>query len=582
MLSKEWKDRFLKIPGSRQVKEHLLKQGHSEFEAEVGGLFTSFTLLIVLVVLLNSFIFGLIKQFFNSLWVSCSENPSQAILLGLLSTFLILSVFFLLLKKSSEKKAEKDYQERRERHKMDEKRQYMRKGAMGNFEEILRHYLSEKYPEIELKSAHVVDTTPRIRFQARRFSTEFGGKVDQNYQLFRDTLFADTLHVLETTFGLSENIPSVIVDALMSFIDRGAKYYDGAVLSVKADRPVFEHVTKAKTPPFKAMTSFDLRYHDGMEGKRMPEEESKTSRVIERIIENAPKLDIHYEDKKVKVDEGWDKPKPVEEPGVIQETLRGKELNSMSLDEFQNLVTGFLTKMSFEVLKTKKIPGGTIQIMVDFHHPVVGGNFVVLARQYPENAPVHADLVRQLDELAREEACKRGIFVVTGRFTEEAKNISKKLAIDLVDGPKFSEILEGPAYDGRWTFRIVDEKGVVNDLSKMPLMSFEKEVDLFLKSMGFRVEKIRRMPGGAVVAVAEFPHPITGGKFAVMAKQFPATERVAAELVSEMAHVMSAEFCHRGLLMVPADFAMDAKALSRFSGVELADRNTWENLRRQI
>ncbi|HUO58182.1 MAG TPA: restriction endonuclease, partial [bacterium] len=83
-------------------------------------------------------------------------------------------------------------------------------------------------------------------------------------------------------------------------------------------------------------------------------------------------------------------------------------------------------------------------------------------------------------------------------------------------------------------------------------------------------------------AVAEFPHPVTGGKFAVMAKQFPATDRVGPELVSELTHVMTAEFCHRGLLMVPSDFSREAIALSRFSGVELVDRNTWENLRRQL
>ena len=139
----------------------------------------------------------------------------------------------------------------------------------------------------------------------------------------------------------------------------------------------------------------------------------------------------------------------------------------------------------------------------------MGGNFLVLARQYPETAPVHADLVRELDELTREEACKRGIYIVTGRYTEEARNITRKLAVDLVDGAKLSELLEGPAYDGRWTFRVVDEKGVVTDLSKMALMNFELEVDLLLKSMGFRVEKIRRVPGGSVLAVAEFPHPVT-------------------------------------------------------------------------
>jgi hypothetical protein len=369
---------------------------------------------------------------------------------------------------------------------------------------------------------------------------------------------------------------------MMNFISGKAKYYDGHVLSVKAQRDVFEHTRQKKLPPFKVLTSFDLRYNDGMEVKPMPEEESKTARLIERIKENAPRLDVRYESAKTKVDDGWERPKAVEEPEVIQETLRGKEFSSMPLAQFQDLVLSVLAKMSFDVQKVKKIPGGTLQIQADFSHPVVGGSFLVLARQYPETAPVHADLIRELDEVTREEACKRGIYIVTGRFTEEAKNISRKMAVDLVDGVKLTELIQGSHYDGRWTFRVVDEKGVVTDLSKMPLLNFEREVDLFLKSMGFRVEKIRRVPGGAVVAVAEFPHPITGGKFCVLGRQFPAGERVPGELVSEMSHVMRSEFCYRGVLMVPADYAMDARALARFSNVELVDRNTWENLRRQL
>jgi hypothetical protein len=111
---------------------------------------------------------------------------------------------------------------------------------------------------------------------------------------------------------------------------------------------------------------------------------------------------------------------------------------------------------------------------------------------------VHADLIRQLDVLAREENCKRGVYIVTGQFTEEARNISLKMAVDLVDIKKLFSLLEAPPYDGRWTFRVVDEKGVLNDLNRMPLLSFEKEVDLFLKSTGFKVTKIRRVPASSV------------------------------------------------------------------------------------
>jgi restriction endonuclease Mrr len=368
----------------------------------------------------------------------------------------------------------------------------------------------------------------------------------------------------------------------MKFISGNAKYYEGSVLSVKAQRDVFQHHREKKTVPFKTLTSFDLRYNDGMEVKPLPEEESKQARVLERIKENAPKLNVRYEAPKKKEDDGWEKPKEIAEPEVIQETTRGKEMSALPLAQFQDLVLSVLTKMSFSVQKVKKVPGGTLQIQVDFSHPVVGGSFLVLARQYPETSPVHADLIRELDEVTREEACKRGIYIVTGRYTEEARNISRKMAVDLVDGTKLAELMEGPAYDGRWTFRVVDEKGVVQDLSRMPLLNFEKEVDLFLKSMGFRPEKIRRVPGGSVVAVAQYPHPMVGGKFCVLAKQFQAGEKVPPEFVSEMSHVMKAEFCHRGLLMVPADITQEARALARFSNVDLVDRNTWENLRRQI
>jgi restriction endonuclease Mrr len=230
----------------------------------------------------------------------------------------------------------------------------------------------------------------------------------------------------------------------------------------------------------------------------------------------------------------------------------------------------------------KKVPGGTVQILADYDHPVIGGNFMVLARQYPEGSQVHADLVKELDEITREEACKRGIYVVTGAFTEEARNVSRKMAVDLVDGKTLSGLLDGPSYDGRWSFRVVDEKGVVVDLSRMALLNFEQEVDQFLKSLGFQVVKIRRAPGGSVVAVVEHRHPVTGGKFAVLAKQFPPETQVPAEQVSEFAHIMQAEFCHRGILMATAGFSMEARALSRFSGVELVDGNTWENLRRRM
>lgn len=578
------KENLIRMPGARQVKKNLMAGGHTEKEANVGALAVAILLILVGILLFNSFVWASMAAFFQGLWgyFFQNQNQDQAVVLSVLISFLFGGFLLYFLNKGAEKKAETLQAERRERQKRDEMREHLGRGAMGHFEGLFRSEIGAKFPGITVKSVHVVDMIPRIRFQVNRQSSAFGEKVEKNYEIFRNNLFGDVLRVLETAFQLSPNIPFVIVDAMMEFINRKAEYYDGAVLSVKAQREVFENADRGKTPPFKILTSFDLRYHDGMEVEALPEEESKHARVIEKIREKAPRLEIRYEAPKTRTSDGWEKPPEVRDPVVIQETLKGKALNAMPLAEFQALIVGLLSKMSYDIKGVKKIPGGTLQILADYAHPVIGGNFMVLARQYPETAPVHADLVRELDALAREEACKRGVYIVTSHFTEEARNITRKMAVDLVGLEKLNEILAMPAYDGRWTFRVVDEKGVFTDLGRMPLLSFEKETDLFLKSLGFRVSKIRRVPGGAVVAVADHDHPITGGKFAVMARQVPEGERVPAELVSELSHVMASEFCHRGLLMVTADFGPDARALARHSNVELVDRNLWENMRRHI
>jgi hypothetical protein len=574
-------ERLQKIPGAKQVKNHLLKQGHTEQEATAGALAMAGLVIFLMVLLFNSFLFAIIKAFFANIWDYFAKNPTDATGIGIFGTVIFLGILFQFMNRATAKKKELHDQERMKHHRIGEKQQYIKKGAMGNYEEVFRYRLAEKYPEIEIKSVHVINTTPRIRFQAKRFNTELGGDVNTNYKLFREALFADILHIMETVFGMSENIPALIVDAMMNFISRSAKYYDGVVLSVRAQRNVFERLDLKKGNPFKLLSTFELHYNDGMEVQPIPGEEDKTAAVLEKIKEKAPKVDVFYPSlKKEKVDDGWEKPVDPGEPMPIQETFRGKELSSMPLPQFQELVAGLLGKYGFDVQKVKKLPGGIIQVLADFAHPIIGGAFLILARQQSESAPIHAEMIRELDELTREEACKRGIYIVTCPFTEEAKNNSKKMAVDLVDGKRLLELIEGPAFDGRWTFRIVDEKGVVTDLSRMPLLNFEQEEDLFLKSMGFKVEKIRRVPGGSVVAVAEYPHPITGGKFAVMGKQFPPETRVPPELVSELSHIMKAEFCHRGLLMVPCDYSMEARALARFSNVELVDRNLWDNLRR--
>jgi len=574
---------LVKLPGASHVKRHLLAQGHTEREARVGALGVAVLLILLTVLLFNAFVWGALVSLFSGAWHGLMRegNEDQAVLLFAGLSVLFVSILLLFLNRETQKKEEVQRRDRFAQQRLDEKRAHLARGAMGNFEELFRHELTLKRPDLEVRSVHTVDAVPRVRFKAYRPTTAFGGKVGKSYEDFRNRLFGDVLGSLEVAFRLSPNIPFVIVDALMEFINRKAEYYEGTVLSVRAQKEAFEK-RDPKASPFKVLITFDLRYKDGMEIQPIAEEESKQARVIERIRQGAPVLNVRYEAPEKKAEDGWEKPPEIKEEAFLQETLKGKELNALSPSRFQDLVVGVLAKMNYDLKGLKKVPGGTLQVQADYAHPVIGGSFLILARQFPESAPIHVDLVKELDGLAREESCKRGCYIVTGHFTEEAKNIARKMAVDLVDVGRLAGLLEARPYDGRWSFRVVDEKGVTADLARLSILDFEKETALFLKSAGFQVVKIRRVPGGAVVAVAEHDHPITGGKFAVMARQVQGEERVPAELVSELSHVMDAEFCHRGLLMVTGDLSREAQALARVSGVELVDRNLWENMRRHI
>src|SRR5215472_12294539 len=94
MLSQEWKEKFLKIPGAKQVRQHLLDQGHTEKEAEFGGLLASGLVLLLVFLVFESFLIEMLRTFFNSAWNFCRENPTEGIAAGFLVGILIVFILF--------------------------------------------------------------------------------------------------------------------------------------------------------------------------------------------------------------------------------------------------------------------------------------------------------------------------------------------------------------------------------------------------------------------------------------------------------------------------------------------------------
>ncbi|MGH7739579.1 MAG: restriction endonuclease [bacterium] len=577
------KNRLLQVPGAAFARDHLMAQGHTQSEAEVGGMVAAGLVIFLTILCFNSFLLGMIRGFFSGTWVFIQDNPAAGAVAVFFATLLLLGLLFRALGIREKKQKDMKAAERRRQAELISRKESLNRGGWAHFEQVFRARLGERYPEIEVRSVRVMGGIPRIQFAARMFRGKTQEEIRENFNRFQQTLLNDTLHAIQVGFEMGENAPALIVDALMSFVDGRARFYDGTVLSVKAEREIFRQIRFQDSGLFKDLSAFQLRYNDGMEVEAFPEEEDKQTRILERIRSQAPRLDIRYgvESKAPQEEEGWE---VTREPALNSEVsgeLDNESLSGIPLARFQAMAQGLLSRLGYDIVKVKKIPGGTLQLMVDFPHPVLGGRFMVLARQYPENAQVHADLVRELDELAREESCKRAIYLVTGLFTEEARNISRKIAVDIIDGPRLKDLLRAPMYRASDGMAAGGSEGLEGDLGRMTLLEFETASSAFLRDLGLTVERIRRTNGGAVVAVVEHPHPVLGGRFAVLAKQTPENTELLEGAIHEFGYVMNSEFCHRGLFLSSAFFSTEARALARVSGLDLVDRNIWENFRRR-
>jgi hypothetical protein len=119
------------------------------------------------------------------------------------------------------------------------------------------------------------------------------------------------------------------------------------------------------------------------------------------------------------------------------------DLNTMPLTAFQDTVGAFLQDMGFTLQKIRKMNDGAILARVEEIHPLIGGEFVVIARQVPEKSEVPAETVLETTRIMNAEFCRRGILLVTGRFSAEAQAAARSMAVELVDKPRWVRLYTG-------------------------------------------------------------------------------------------------------------------------------------------
>jgi hypothetical protein len=381
---------------------------------------------------------------------------------------------------------------------------------------------------------------------------------------------------------VAPNALIVTVDALLNYINRKAQYYDGAVLSLRARREAWQTLDFSQADSFQLLSAMEVRFNDGSEVEPHPDLESRHYKVIERLRAEGPKFKLQY-DRPTSATEADDWRPAVDPPDLfITELANQKEPEKLSIAEFESVVVKMLRRHGFDVPKVRVAPGNQLEFLAYHSHPLLGGSCLVWARQYPATVRVPLGMVEALECRVRDESRQRGIYLVTGSFTEEAEYRSRKLSLAIADRHQF---LEWAKWNSDPAVR-VDAYGAVHrvpldasvNLSEIVVPALKDLMGDLLNNLGFTATRQNRMLGGAVKFVVEHNHPILGGKAVVLARSYPERQAVGEEAVREFIQIMETEFCTRGYLFLSAYLTAPARTLALKSGITPVERHDWYNL----
>lgn len=428
-----WKNALDRLPGRKRLQEHFIKAGHTAKEAAVGSAF--FALLGLTAGAF--FVFWLLRRLFRPLFdawrVWAARYPSYAVL----SVFFFGALFFLgfsFWRRKQEKAREQKEREHRKRHQLfQQKKEALLRGALGVFPEVYHWELSGRFPEIPKPAVHVAGTAVAVRVKARTFPG------DERRKKFRAVLFQDAWELLNLIFEIAPNVSQGTVCLLYDYIDRAARFYEGAVLSVRAQKPQWEAVKREiSADSFQNLARLDLRYDETREIEPHPLPEDPTQRLIDRLRREQPHWRLEDgELKPTAPPSGEDnvlEKAPLAAPKPQARTFSPPDSlwNELPALKFRERVKEKIEEMGFQILRERNAAAGGCLFVSEHPHPWTGGTYLIWAKQAPAASKVPAETLKEMAHMMEAEFCLYGLLLCTADYSPEAKALCRSLGVRLI------------------------------------------------------------------------------------------------------------------------------------------------------
>jgi restriction system protein len=116
-------------------------------------------------------------------------------------------------------------------------------------------------------------------------------------------------------------------------------------------------------------------------------------------------------------------------------------LQNLSGQEFEVLISALLTRMGFQAEMTKTTGDGGIDIIAVLDKPILGGRYLFQCKRFAPDNLVGASMVRDFYGAAVADRAIKGIFITTSEFTVQAREFGQRVGVELINLEQLQELL---------------------------------------------------------------------------------------------------------------------------------------------
>ena len=111
------------------------------------------------------------------------------------------------------------------------------------------------------------------------------------------------------------------------------------------------------------------------------------------------------------------------------------------IEGFQRLLLTLFAEMGFHPERSER-GAGSVDLFVNDPTPIRGGRLYVHGLFGAAGGPVEAEEVRNMIESARAEFVGKGVLVILGTFSTEAREAARGNPVDLIDGDDLGKLVK--------------------------------------------------------------------------------------------------------------------------------------------